>query len=76
MKEHYSEEDELLDALNLMGKNRAKNCLNCIHKGKDVGPYWGCPAFPEGIPLPIELGEVVHDKPMFQQKNKIAFEVK
>lgn len=76
MKEHYSEEDELLDGLILMGKNRNKNCLSCIHKGKNVGPYTGCAAFPDGIPLPIELGEVVHDKPMFKQKNNIVFEAK
>ena len=38
------------------------NCNNCKHYGDDYG-LGKCKAFPDGIPLPIAAGNILHDKP-------------
>lgn len=69
-------EDTTLDGVISMMKNESKNCVHCQHY---VGRRDGretCAAFLKGIPTPIFLGEVVHDKPMFKQKTNIVFQGK
>jgi len=45
-------------------------CFNCKRFYKNTI----CPAFPEGIPDEILLGENNHKKPLPNQKNKIVYE--
>jgi len=46
-------------------------CIDCKHFDKD---RWNCPAFPDGIPEPILVGDNDHSKPLPDQQNEIIFE--
>ena len=58
------------------------SCLTCKHlrltKSKETGttmPDGTCDAYPEGIPVEIQFGSIVHDKP-FKNDNGIQYERK
>ncbi len=46
--------------------NKIGSCLTCKHIDKENVHI--CKAFPEGIPLPISLGGINHDKPFAGDK--------
>ena len=46
-------------------------CAQCKFKFKKTK---GCRAFSKEIPLPILLGNIAHNKRLFEQKNDIFFE--
>lgn len=56
------------------------SCLTCKHirkmkKGNTVMPDGTCDAYPGGIPVEIQFGSVIHDKP-FKDDNGIQYERK
>ena len=74
MKPIVDEEESTISALLDSMSNIGFWCSDCKHKHPDT--YFTCDAFPEQIPDPILGGPVVHDKPMYEQKNDIIFEKK
>ena len=52
--------------------NYQTQCNTCKNYEND----FKCAAFPEGIPDKILFGEIKHNKPLPEQKNKIVFEEK
>jgi len=76
MAKFVDPEDTTLDGILEMNDNMQFNCTYCVHKLQNKGVRETCVAFPDGIPTPISLGEVVHNKPMFLQKNSIVFKGK
>jgi hypothetical protein len=48
-------------------------CQYCRHLRTSDGISW-CAAFPQGIPLPIQMGQVDHLEPRFDQDNEVVFE--
>jgi hypothetical protein len=66
-------EDDDLDGVIKMMENESKNCVHCAHYVGRRDGRESCAAFVKGIPTAIFLGEVVHDKRMFQQKNNLVF---
>jgi hypothetical protein len=47
-------------------------CNKCLHFDKSGN----CLAFPDGIPLAITSGVVLHDRPTQGQENNVVFEPK
>ena len=76
MAKFVDPEDTTLDGVIEMMNNADKNCVKCTHYFGKKGVRQTCAAFPEGIPTPIFLGEVVHDKRLFKQKNNLVFKGK
>ena len=55
-----------------VGMNISVQCLTCEHLRKPLT----CEAFPQSIPKKILNGEIDHSKPLPNQKNNIAFEMR
>lgn len=47
--------------------NPEVNCNNCKHYGDKYG-LGRCKAFPDGIPVPIASGDILHNKPYKDDK--------
>lgn len=75
-KQFVDPEDTTLDGVIKMMENEEWNCIHCKHYFGKKGVRQTCAAFPDGIPTSIYLGQVVHDKRMFKQKNNLIFEGK
>ena len=67
-----SEDEAIMDDMLDQMDNEDVHCYECKHLNEDEDT---CEAFPEGIPLPIFIGEVRHDEP-YNGDSGIRFEKK
>lgn len=49
-------------------------CRHCIHLWDDIRRP-RCTAFPNGIPMDVLYGEILHTYPLSDQENTIVFEL-
>ncbi len=61
MKLIADEEEKTLDSVLTMLKNEKYGCFECEHVERET--FTTCEAFPDQIPRPIFMCEVLHTKP-------------